>query len=65
MLFNEKRGRHDADLQSRFEDETVQKAARDLRLSAIVAIIFFPTFGILDYFVYVQLFHYGRHGDRR
>jgi hypothetical protein len=46
----------DADLLSEFESETVQKAARDLRRSAIVAFMFFPIFGILDYFVYAQFF---------
>jgi response regulator RpfG family c-di-GMP phosphodiesterase/signal transduction histidine kinase len=46
----------DADLLAGFESETVRKASSDTRLATIVAAISFSFFGILDYFVYAQLF---------
>ena len=43
-------------LRAQFETETKEKANRDTGFTAIVGSIFYPLFGILDYFAFPRLF---------
>ena len=43
-------------LRQAFEQETVQKSVADTKIAAIAASIAIPLFGILDYFMYPQMF---------
>ena len=46
----------DTELKHQFTKETCEKAIRDTKLTAIVASIAFPLFGLLDYALYPDLF---------